>query len=77
MIWKIAKFYRTQNERVIFESKSLISAMRFFNTLNSENSDLGLEIFFEDFVWDAKLGNVLTPFTIKSTEIRNVIQRNS
>jgi hypothetical protein len=77
MIWKIAKFYRTQNEKIIFECSSLISAMKFFNALNSENDNLELEIFFEDYLWDSILGEILVHFTIKSTEIHYVLQKIS
>lgn len=67
MIWKLVKHYKTDNECLIKEFDNYENAVKLFNVLNTESDGLGLELFFEDLIWNLATNEMeLGRFTVRS-----------
>jgi len=67
MTWKLVKHYNTPQETLVKEFERYEDGLKLFNSLNTESDDLGLELFFEDKVWNYEVGGFVTErFTVRS-----------
>ncbi len=66
MIWNLVKNYKTKDEKVIKQFGTFNEALDLFYEFNGENVE-GLEIYFEDDLWDPRAGKFVTEkFTVRS-----------
>jgi hypothetical protein len=68
VIWKLAKFYKTPNERIISSFDTYNEGLNVLNWLNTEDPNLQLQLFFEDLAVSSetkKLG--ISRFTFRES----------